>query len=61
MQTIKEIVHEIADHLPEGATLDDAMHDIYVRQKLERSMQAAADGKVVSQEDMEKRYLKDAR
>ena len=61
MQTIKEIVHEIADHLPEGATLDDAMHAIYVRQKLERSIQAAADGKVISQEDMEKRYLKDAR
>lgn len=61
MQTVKQIVHEIADHLPEQATLDDAMRTLYVRQKLERSLQAAKEGKVTSQEDMEKRYLNHAR
>lgn len=61
MQTVKQIVHEIADHLPEQATLDDAMHTLYVRQKLEHSLQAAKEGKVTSQEDMEKRYLNHAR
>ena len=61
MQTVKQIVHDIADHLPEQATFDDAMYAIYVRQKLERSLQAAKEGKVTSQEEMEKRYLNDAR
>ena len=61
MQSVKQIVHDIADHLPEQATFDDAMYAICVRQKLERSLQAAEEGKVTSQEDMEKRYLDDAR
>ncbi len=61
MQTIKQIVHDIADRLPEQATFDDAMHALYVRQKLERSLQAAKEGKVTPQEEMEKRYLNDAR
>ncbi|GAB4298112.1 MAG: hypothetical protein Kow0096_16580 [Thiohalomonadaceae bacterium] len=60
MQTIKQIVHDIADHLPEQATFDDAMYALYVRQKLERSLQAAEEGKVTSQEEMEQRYLNDA-
>ena len=57
MKTVKQIVHDIADHLPDQATLDDAMHALYVRQKLARSLQAAEEGKVTSQEEMEKRYL----
>lgn len=61
MQTIKQIVHDVAEHLPEQATLDDAMHALYVRQKLERSLQAANAGKVTSQEAMEERYVKHAR
>ncbi|PKL94454.1 MAG: hypothetical protein CVV18_08885 [Gammaproteobacteria bacterium HGW-Gammaproteobacteria-8] len=61
MQNVKQIVHDIADQLPEQATLDDAMHAIYIRQKLERSLQAAKEGKVISQEEMERRYLDDAR
>jgi len=61
MQTIKQIVHDVADHLPEQATLDDAMYALYVRQKLERSQAAADAGQVTSQEAMEERYLKHAR
>lgn len=60
MQNVKQIVHDIADQLPEQATLDDAMHALYVRQKLERSLQAAKEGKVISQDEMERRYLDDA-
>jgi hypothetical protein len=60
MQSVKQIVHDIADHLPEQATFDDAMHAIYVRQKLEHSLRTAAEGKVTSQHEMEKRYLNDA-
>lgn len=61
MQSVKQTIHDIADQLPEQATFDDAMYALYVRQKLERSLQAAEEGKVTSQEEMEKRYLNDAR
>lgn len=60
MQTLKQIVHDIADHLPEQATFGDAMYALYVRQKLARSLEAANAGKVTSQKDMEKRYLNHA-
>jgi len=60
MQSIKQIVHDIADHLPEQASIDDAMYALYIRQKLERSLKAAKEGKVTSQEEMEKRYLNHA-
>jgi hypothetical protein len=61
MQNVRQIVRDVADHLPEEATLDDAMHALYVRQKLERSIQAVEEGRVTSQEEMEKRHLNDAR
>ena len=61
MQSVKQIVHDIADHLPEQATFDDAMYAIYIRQKLERSLQVADAGQVTSQDEMEKRHLHDAR
>jgi len=61
MQTVKQIIQDIAAHLPEQATFDDAMYAIYVRQKLEHSLQAAKEGEITSQEEMEKRYLSDAR
>jgi hypothetical protein len=57
MQTVKQIVHDIADHLPDQASFDDAMDAVYVRQKLQRSLNAAEEGKVTSQEEMEKRSL----
>jgi len=61
MQTVKQIIHDIAEQLPEQATIDDAMYALYVRQKLERSLQAAKEGKVTSQEEMEKQFLNHAR
>lgn len=61
MHSIKQAAHELIDHLPEQATWDDVMYTMYVRQKLERSLQVAQEGKVTSQEDMEKRYLNHAR
>lgn len=60
MQTIKQTAHELIDHLPEQASWDDVMYALYVRQKLERSLQAASEGRVTSQEDAKKRFLGDA-
>ena len=61
MQNAKQVAHELIDHLPEQATWDDVMYTLYVRQKLERSLQVANEGKVTSHEDAKKRFLGHAR
>ncbi len=57
MQTVKQIVHDIADHLPEQATFDDAMYALYVRQKLEKGLRDLAEGRTFTQEEVEHRLL----
>ena len=57
MQTVKQIVHDIADHLPEGATLDDVMYALYVRQKIEEGLTDIQEGRVVSHEEAKRQLL----
>lgn len=57
MQTVKQIVHDIADHLPEQATFDDAMYALYVRQKLEKGLRDLDAGRTFTQEEVEQRLL----
>lgn len=59
MQTVKQSAHELIDHLSDQATWDDVMYTLYVRQKLERSLQAVSEGKVTSHEEAKKRFLVD--
>ena len=44
MSSVKKIVRDIADHLPEEATFDDAMYALYVRQKLEEGLRDIDEG-----------------
>lgn len=60
MHTVKQIIHDIAEHLPEQASFDAAVYALYVRQKLLRLTQASHEGRVTSQDNMERRYLSDA-
>lgn len=57
MQTMKQIVHDIADHLPEQATFDDAMYALYIRQKLEKGLADLDEGRTYTQEEVEQRLL----
>lgn len=57
MTTAKQIMHELADKLPEQATLDDAMYTLYVRQKVEEGLKDIAGGRVVSHEEVRRRLL----
>lgn len=56
-QTIKQTARELIDDLPDQATWDDVMYAVYIKQKLERSLLAAEQGKITSQEDAKKRFL----
>jgi len=58
MSNVKEKVREMADRLPENASWDDVMYEIYVKMKLEAGIRAADEGRVISHEDLKKKYLK---
>lgn len=47
MQTnnIKRIAHELVEQLPEGATWEDLMYQIYVRQTIEAGLADSEAGK----------------
>jgi predicted transcriptional regulator len=55
MQSMKQIVHDIADNLPDQATFDDAMYALYVRQKLEEGLRDLDAGRTFTQEEAEQR------
>lgn len=55
METIKQIVHDIAEDLPEEASFDDAIYALYVRQKLEEGLRDLDEGRTYTQEEVERR------
>lgn len=58
MPTAKKQALEMMKKLPEKATWDDIMYEIYVRKKIEAGIQAADEGKVVLHGAVRKRFLK---
>jgi predicted transcriptional regulator len=56
MSSIKEEVHKLADQLADGATWDEVMYEIYVRQKIAAGEAAIADGRTVAHEEVKKRF-----
>ncbi|HEY7215679.1 MAG TPA: hypothetical protein VIC28_13695 [Thermoanaerobaculia bacterium] len=57
MNTVKEEVRDLAERLPEDATWDDAMYELYVRQKIAAGLRAADEGRVVPHEEVKRRLL----
>ena len=47
MESIKERAKQIIDALPEQATWDDIMYELYVKQKLESGLSAVEEGRTV--------------
>ena len=58
METAKEQVQQILEELPESASLEDIQYHIYVRQKIQQGLEDVEAGRVVSQEEAEKRLSK---
>lgn len=46
MRGVKREVLDLVKRLPDDCTLEDVQHELYVRQKVERSMEAAAADRV---------------
>ena len=58
MPTAKKQALEMVKKLPDKATWDDIMYGVYVRKKIEAGVQAANEGRLVSHEDLRKRFIK---
>ena len=56
MSVAKEEARKLIENIPDSATWDDIMYEFYVRKKIEIGLEAADAGKVVSQEEVEKRF-----
>jgi predicted transcriptional regulator len=58
MSRVKDEVRKILDQLPDDVSFEDIQYHIYVRQKLERGLKDVQEGRVVSQEEMERRMAR---
>jgi predicted transcriptional regulator len=53
----KEEAIRLIDHLPDQATLNDIMYELYVKQKIQAGLQAAQDGNTIAHSDVKKQLL----
>ena len=59
MGLVKKEVRQLINRMPDDATWDDLMYEIYVKQKVADGQQAAADGRVVPHQEARKRVAKE--
>ncbi|MBI4688144.1 MAG: hypothetical protein HY756_10280 [Nitrospirae bacterium] len=58
METVKQEVSKLLTRLPDDCSLEDVQYHLYVLQKIERGLKDAAEGRVYTQEEVEKRMAK---
>lgn len=56
MVNIKEEARRLLDRLPENATWDDLMHEIYVRKAIESGLEDSKAGRTTPVEEVRKRF-----
>jgi hypothetical protein len=55
MSPVKEAVIRLIQSLPEDCTIDDIQYHLYVCEKVEHGRRAIDEGKVLSQEEVDRR------
>jgi predicted transcriptional regulator len=58
VQTAKQEVQQLLEELPDDATLEDIQYHLYVKQKIAQGLADVAAGRVLSQDEVEKRFAK---
>ena len=53
---LKKEINELLNELPEDATWNDVMYKIYVRQSIEQGLEDIEEGRVISHEELKKKY-----
>jgi len=59
MQTAKQEVSKLLTQLPDNCSLEDIQYHLYVLQKIERGLKDAEEGRVYTQEEVERRMVKE--
>ncbi|MFZ5492576.1 MAG: hypothetical protein ACOY6E_08800 [Pseudomonadota bacterium] len=59
MTNVKEAAKKLIDHLPDQATWDDVIYEMYVKQKIEMGLQAVREGRTIPHEQIEREFLGD--
>ncbi len=52
----KEDAHKLVDGLPEDATWDDLVHEIYIREKVEQGLADGAAGRTKDVAEIRRKY-----
>ena len=58
MQTTKQEVSDLLKRLPDDCTLEDVQYHLYVLQKIERGLKDVEEGRIYTQEEVEKKMSK---
>ncbi len=58
MSNIKAELKSIAQKLPPNASYADAMYELYVRMKIAQGKHVANEGRVISHDDVKRRFAK---
>ena len=56
MSTAKEEAINLITRLPDEASWDDIMYEIFVKKKIERGITAADEGRIVAHEDVKRMF-----
>jgi predicted transcriptional regulator len=54
----KQLVRDVLKQMPDDCSLEDVQYQLYLRQKLEKSRVAAAEGRLVPHEQVKRRLSK---
>ena len=57
MPTPKQAAKELIEHLPDQASWNDIMYELYVKQKIEAGLKAVAEGRTVPHEEVKRRLM----
>ena len=57
MATPKQAAKILIEHLPDQASWNDIMYELYVKQKIEVALQAVAEGRTVPHEEVKHRLM----
>lgn len=60
MQSAKQAAQQIIDHIPDQASWDEIMYELYVKQKIETGLDDFESGRVISHEEAKTRLLGNA-
>ena len=56
MPAVKEEAIHLIETLPDTCSWDDIIYELYVKKKIEKGLKAVEDGRLLSHEEVKKRF-----